>query len=219
MPLYEKAASWSLDHKAIVLGASAGLLALTAALSLARGFIFMPTMDMSSMTVTIAMPEDATMEEAAELSDEVLARIGTLDGIASSGAMMSSGGMSLLTATGGAYDVTVYITLEDINGSGAAMGKQIEALCADMACEVTASSAMMDMSMLTGSGISLNVYANDMERLQSAAKEAAAVLAGEEEVDIQTGGICNHTADCSAAAAKFTADCNDLFLHDGTLLK
>ena len=189
MPLYEKAASWSLDHKAIVLGVSAGLLALTAALSLARGFIFMPTMDMSSLTVTIAMPEDATMEEAAELSDEVLARIATLDGIASSGAMMSSGGMSLLTATGGAYDVTVYITLEDINGSGAAMGKQIEALCTDLDCEVTASSAMMDMSMLTGSGISMNIYSNDMATLQTAAKEAAAVLAGIEGIGEISDGL------------------------------
>ena len=189
LALYQKAAAWSLDHKAAVLIGSAVLLAVTAVASLARGFIFMPTMDMSTMTVTIAMPEDATMEEAAELSDEVLARIGTLDGIASSGAMMSSGGMNLLSTTGGAYDVTVYINLEDINGSGAAMGKLIEELCADMECEVTASSAMMDMSMLTGSGISMNIFCNDIATLQTAAREAADVLEGIEGVGAVSDGL------------------------------
>ena len=189
LALYQKAAAWSLDHKAAVLIGSAVLLAVTAVASLVRGFIFMPTMDMSTMTVTIAMPEDATMEEAAELSDEVLARIGTLDGIASSGAMMSSGGMNLLSTTGGAYDVTVYINLEDINGSGAAMGKLIEELCADMECEVTASSAMMDMSMLTGSGISMNIFCNDISTLQTAAREAADVLEGIEGVGAVSDGL------------------------------
>ena len=189
MPLYEKAVAWALDHKAAVLGVAVVLLAVTAWGSLSRGFIFMPTMDMSSMTVTIAMPEETEMEEAAALSDEVLSRIGELDGIASAGAMMSSGGLSLLGGGGGTYDVTVYITLEDENASGAAMGKRIEELCADLPCEVTSSSAMMDMSMLTGSGISMNIYSNDMDTLQSAAREAASVLSGIEGIGEVSDGL------------------------------
>ena len=189
MRLYEKTVGWSLNHKPAVLVVSAVLLAVTAVGSLAKGYIFMPTMDMSSLTVTVSMPEDTTMEEAAAFSDEVLERVAAVDGIASTGAMMSSGGMGMLTGGGGAYDVTIYITLEDINGSGAAVAEEIEALCADMECEVAASSAMMDMSMLTGSGISIDIYCNDMNTLQAAAKEAAAVLEDLEGVDAVSDGL------------------------------
>ena len=177
LSIYDKLASWALTHKAAVLLGSALLLALTAWMSLSKGFIFMPEMDMPNVNVTISMPEGTSMEDAKVLSDEVLERIATVDGIASSGAMMNSSG-SLLTAAGVSYDVTVYINLEDQGASGAALGRKIEALCQDLPCTVTATSAMLDMSMLTGSGISLRIYGDDMEALQAAARQAADVLSG-----------------------------------------
>ena len=45
---------------------------------------------------------------------------------------------SMMTAGGGEYDVTAYITLPE-GASGAEAGKQMEAACADLACTVTAS--------------------------------------------------------------------------------
>jgi len=175
---YRKAAAWALDHKAIVLIASTVLLAVTGILSVSRGFIFMPAMDMPNVNVSVSMPEEVTMEEAVTLADEVLARIGQLEGIESAGATMSSGGslMGLGGGGGQSYNVTVYVTLSDENASGSAMGQQIEELCKDMPCTVSASSAMMDMSMLTGSGISMRIYANDMDALQTAAKAAAQAI-------------------------------------------
>ncbi len=187
---YEKAAAWSLDHKVVILGVSAVLLAVSAVWSLSRGFIFMPTLDMPNVNVTISMPEDATMEEAVELADQVLQRIDTLEGIEAAGAMMSTSGASMLGGGGGgSYDVTVYITLEDESASGAAMGKRIEALCEGMECEVSTTSAMLDMSMLSGSGISLEIYADNMEKLQNAAKQAAQVLSGLEGVEEVSDGL------------------------------
>ena len=54
----------------------------------------------------------------------------------------------------------------------------MEAACAGMDCTVTASGAMDTyMSYLTGSGITLNVYGDDMEQMQSAARDLAAKLA------------------------------------------
>ena len=175
--VYAKLASWTLNHKAAVLLSSLVLLIATGWMSLSGGFIFMPEMDMPNVSVTISMPEDTTMEEAKALSDKVLERISTVDGIATAGAMMSSSG-SALTMGGVSYDVTVYINLEDQSASGAAVGKQIEDLCADLPCTVSATSAMLDMSMLTGSGVSMRIYGDDMQRLQNAAKTAARVLAG-----------------------------------------
>ncbi len=187
--LYEKAAAWSLNHKAVVLVAAVVLLAGTAIWSLSRGFIFMPTMDMPNVSVSVSMPEDATMEEAAALADEVLERISTLDGIETAGAMMSSGGLLGMGGGDGSHNVTVYITLSDENASGAEVGKRIETLCEGMECEVSASSAMMDMSMLSGSGISLEIYSNDMQKLQSAAQTAAEALRGLDGVAEVSDGL------------------------------
>ena len=187
LTVYEKAVRWSLNHKAAVLILSALLLVVTAAASVSKGFIFMPTMDMSTVSVSVTMSEDCTMEEAVSLADEVLARVDTVEGIETVGAMMSSG--SGMMSSGGSYDVTVYITLSDENGSGSAVGKQIEELCADLDCQVSSSSAMMDMSMLTGSGVSMRIYSDDMDALQSAAREAASVLESIEGIGAVDNGL------------------------------
>ena len=189
LPLYRKAVQWALGHKAVVLIAAAALLAVTAMASLARGFIFMPEMDMSTVSVSITMPEETDMAQASALADEVLDRISSIEGIETVGAMMGTGSSSLLGAGQASYDVSVYINLSDQNASGAAVGRQIEEACADMDCTVTASSAMMDMSMLTGSGVSMNIYADDMDTLQSAARKAAETLAGIEGVGEVSDGL------------------------------
>ena len=177
---YGRIATWALDHKPVVLIAALVLLVATALGSIARGFIFMPPMDMPNVNVTVTMPEDATMEDAVGYADEVMDRIGTLEGIASAGASMSSGGMlgGLMGGGGGggSYDVTVYITLSDDTAKGSAVAKQIVDMCSDLPCEVSATSAIMDMSMLSGSGLAMNLYAQDMDTLQTAAKKAAEIL-------------------------------------------
>ena len=183
--VYEKLAYWSLKHKFVVLTGALALLLLTGWMSLSRGFIFMPEMDMPNANVTISIPEGSTMDEARTMADKVLARIETVEGIATAGAMMSSSS----TGTETTYAVTVYITLADETASGAAVGKEIEQLCADLPCEVSSSSAMMDTSMLTGSGISLRVYAKTMEDLQQAASTAAQVLEGIEGVTEVSDGM------------------------------
>lgn len=189
LPLYQKAVGWALGHKAIVLIAATVLLIVTAMASLARGFIFMPTMDMPNVNVSITMPEGSDMASASALADEVLNRIAAMDGIETVGAMMDVGTTSIAGMSQTSYDVTVYINLSDENASGAAVGKQIEEACADLDCTVTASSAMMDMSMLTGSGVSMNIYADDMDTLQSAAKQAAGLLQGIEGVGEVSDGL------------------------------
>ena len=187
---YEKTVGFALDHKALVLLIAVAALAVTGYQAVARGFTFMPEMDMPSLTLTIAMPEESTMEEAAALSDQVLERISTMDGIETAGAMMSTGTSSMLgMGSGGSHDVTVYITLADDTASGAEMGQRIIDACTDLDCEITGSSAMMDMSMLTGSGISLELYGQDMEALQSAARTCAEALRGIEGVTEVSDGL------------------------------
>ena len=183
-PAYRKAVSWSLRHRAVVLLLSLVLLLGSAGATLARGFAFMPNIDMNTVNLTVSMPEGCTREQAVSLADEVLRRAAQVENVETVGAMMSSsgsfGGMdmtSMMSSGGGAYDVTAYITLTE-GASGAKTGQQIEAVCTGMDCTVTASGAMDSyMTYLTGSGVALNVYGSDMEQMQSAAKTLAAKLA------------------------------------------
>ena len=183
-PAYRKAVSWSLRHRAVVLLLSLALLLGSAGATLARGFAFMPNIDMNTVNLTVSMPEGCTREQAVSLADEVLRRAAQVENVETVGAMMSSsgssGGMdmtSIMSSGGGAYDVTAYITLTE-GASGAKAGQQIEAACTGMDCTVTASGAMDSyMTYLTGSGVTLNVYGSDMEQMQSAAKTLAAKLA------------------------------------------
>lgn len=183
-PAYRKAVSWSLRHRAVVLLLSLVLLLGSAGAALARGFAFMPNIDMNTVNLTVSMPEGCTREQAVSLADEVLRRAAQVENVETVGAMMSSsgssGGMdmtSMMSSGGGAYDVTAYITLTE-GASGAKTGQQIEAACTGMDCTVTASGAMDSyMTYLTGSGVTLNVYGSDMEQMQSAAKTLAAKLA------------------------------------------
>ena len=189
LPIYRKSLMWVLGHKAGVLIATAGLLVVTAAASLSKGFTFMPEMDMPSVSISVTMPEGVDMEQASSLADQVLQRIAKVEGIDTVGAMMSVGNGSIGGMTQTSYDVTVYVNLADENGSGNTVGRQIVEACADLDCTVTASSAMMDMSMLTGSGISMNIFADDMDTLQSAARTAAGVLEGLEGVAEVSDGL------------------------------
>lgn len=183
-PAYRKAVSWSLRHRTVVLLLSLVLLLGSAGATLARGFAFMPNIDMNTVNLTVSMPEGCTREQAVSLADEVLRRAAQVENVETVGAMMSSsgssGGMdmtSMMSSGGGAYDVTAYITLTE-GASGAKTGQQIEAACTGMDCTVTASGAMDSyMTYLTGSGVTLNVYGSDMEQMQSAAKTLAAKLA------------------------------------------
>ena len=180
-PAYQKAIRWSLDHKAAVLAGSLALLILTGVLTVSRGFSFMPEMDINNVSVTVTMPEGCTREEAVAYTDEVARRCMTVEGVDAVGAMIQTdSAQSMMSFGGSANDATIYITMPE-NYSGTDAGKEIEALCADMDCEVTADNVMSGMmSYVTGNGVSLNVYCEDMETLQSTARAIAARM---EQVD------------------------------------
>ena len=186
-PAYRKAITFALDHKAGVLLLSLVLLVTSAGAAVMRGFTFMPEMDMNNLSLTVTMPEGTTRRRAVELADTVLERVMTVDNVQDAGFMMGGGTMGGLNmgaamggSSGGSYDVEGYITMpEGTFGSDAA--KEITALCADLPCEVTASGVMSSMmSMMTGSGVSLQVFGDNMEALQSAAQDLAKRL---EQVD------------------------------------
>ncbi len=178
---YRKMSGWSLNHKKIVLPAAMGLVVLTALLALSRGFSFLPNVDTEQLTLTVTMPEETTREEAIGYTEQILEVVSGVEEAEDVGAIMGSsvgyGSLSGSMATAGAYDVTMYVSLEE-GTSGAAVGRQIIRDCADLPCEITAdSSSGLNMANYFGSGVSINVYGDDMESMQQAARGIAAAVA------------------------------------------
>ncbi len=212
-PAYRRAVVWSLDHKAAVLAGSLALLVLTGIVTVGRGFSFMPDMDMNSVSVTVSMPEQCTRQEAVRYTDEVARRCMTVDGVNAVGATIQADtALTLMSADVGEYDAQLYITLPD-NYSGTEAGREIEKLCADMDCTVTAANVMSGMmSYVTGSGVSLNVYCEDMETLQSTAQAIAARM---EQVD-GTSDVSDGLED-AAQALRVTIDRTKAMEHGMTV--
>ncbi len=207
-PAYRKAITFALDHKAGVLLLSLVLLVTSAGAAVMRGFTFMPEMDMNNLSLTVTMPEGTTRRQAVELADTVLERVMTVDNVQDVGFMMGGGTMGGLNmggamggASGGSYNVEGYITMPE-GTFGSVAGKEIETLCADLPCEVTASGVMSGMmSYMTGSGVSLQVFGSDMADLQSSARTIARRLEQVEGVGEVSDGL-----DASAPALQVTID-------------
>ena len=181
---YRPAVAWSLDHKAIVLFLAIAMLFGSAALALSRGFTFMPEMDSNTITVTLKFDEETEMKDAMEISDEAIQRISTIETVDTVGATMD---------TDNGISVSMYVLLPE-GSPGSAVVKEIETLCEDLDCDLSASSAMMDMSMVTGgSGVSLNIYSNDMEDLETAAVTIGKALEEIEGIDTVSNGLQDAT--------------------------
>ena len=191
-PGYRRAVSWSLGHKAVVLGVAVVLLVGSALLTLQRGFVFMPKIDLNTVSVTITMPDGCSYEKAAELADEVARRAMTVENVQTVGAAMSADSSMPVTSmdgSSGAYDVTAYIIVPE-GESGDAAGRRIMELCQDMECKVTYAGAADSMTqMMTGSGISLRVYGEKMEDLQAAAKTVGEAIGSVEGVQAVSDGL------------------------------
>ena len=203
-PAYRKSIVFALDHKAGVLLLSLVLLVTSGWSAVSRGFTFMPEMDMNNLSLTVTMPGGTTREEAVKLADTVIQRVMSVEDVEDAGFMMGGGDMGGLNMAGGEtgeYDVTGYITMPE-GTFGSVAGKEIETLCADLPCKVTAAGVMSEMmSYMTGSGVSLQVFGSDMEELQDSARAIAQRL---EQV---TGvGEVNDGLDESAPALQVVID-------------
>lgn len=102
------------------------------------------------------MPEDSTLEQTAQVSDEIIERISAMDEVENVGAMLSSGTGSMLGMSGSGEDVTsvsMYILLkEDASTPVDELSRQISDACSNLGGEVTVSGSFDLGSMMTTLG-------------------------------------------------------------------
>lgn len=97
---YVKVLGWALKCKSLVLVLALAMLVISFALAWTNGTAFMSDMDSTQMTVSVRLPEDATLEETGALTDTVVERILELEDITDVGAMASTSSLAMLTGGG-----------------------------------------------------------------------------------------------------------------------
>lgn len=187
---YTKALDWSLGHKAISLLFVIALFVYSVVSIGFMGTEFMPSMEGTQMTASLTMPKESLKEDLINMSDTVIDRMEEIEDIETVGAIMGSGGMSLGMGapSSGGNKMDYYILLREKSKlSTSEIAEEIKEKTKDLDCTLSIQTSNMDMSMLGGTGISVNIKGRDLDTLSQVAKDLSAKLQDIEGVDTVTG--------------------------------
>lgn len=197
-PMFDRFKEWygrvlavCLRFKPVVLIGAIVLLVGSAVLCISRGMTFMD-MDMESnqISLTISAKEDQELEfdELTAMSDEVISKISDIKGIDTIGATAGGNSTMSLMSTG-SDSVSMYILLdEDSDVNSSEIIAEIEKRTKDMDCQIKADTSSMDMTAMLGSGLSIKIKGNDIEKLKEIATDVAKLLEDTEgTVDVKDG--------------------------------
>ena len=182
---YEKLLRFCLRRKAVPLALAVVLLGVSVWRIATMGIVMIPEMSSNQLSMSLTLPADTPDADCFAAADAAMAAVSGVDGVETVGAM--SGGSNSMAATVGLgadtaannTEMTFYILLTD---DGAAHGSRVQQdilqSTADIDGEITLSAnGMMDMSALSGSGAEVDIYANDLDDLRTAADAVKALMA------------------------------------------
>ena len=182
--LYGKILDWFLDRKWVPLTASVSLLAFAIYAVVTTGIVLLPEMNSPQVQVNVITPENMTREESYAMADEVLDLLLTVDGVDHVGVMDGNatanlmGGMSLgSNDTYGTY--TYFIVLPDNTSSTRVneITSAINKLGEGLDCELeAASSGIDDLTVMLGSGLSVNIYGDDLKTLEELSNQVYEIV-------------------------------------------
>ena len=185
----------ALKFKVVVFLIVIGALALSVWLSISKGTAFFPEMTSTQITVTLSVPEDEerSFEEMTGYADILMDRVQNIESVNTVGAMMGSGSLLGSLDGGGGDDVTMYVLLdENTKFSNDEISAQIMSYAEDLDCDVSVNTNMMDMSMMTGSGVKVQIKGRDLDKLAELAEQVAEEISdidGIEKVDAGLGDL------------------------------
>lgn len=148
------------------------------------GVVLIPDMGSNQLSITVTVPADTEKEDAFATADAVMDAITNIDGVETVGAMSggsdSTSSMLMMTDTEGTTDntsFTYYVLLTDEGASNSkAIQQQITDDTADLNCEVDISASSMDMSALSGSGVEVDIYGQNLDSLTTASQQVMDLL-------------------------------------------
>lgn len=180
--IYKKLLNKSLSHKFAVLALAVVLLVASCGLAYMKGFIFMPETDSNQLSVSLKMPKEAKFDDTKKTSDKMIEKVLSIDSVEKIGAIASD-----------EKNVTAYVLLkDDAKLSGSETSDKINELCKNLDGEVTASSSSVlssQQSALTGNGVSIKIFGNDIDELRETSKEMEKIISKVEGIKKVDNGI------------------------------
>ena len=190
---YEKALRFCLKVKALPLGLAIGLLVLSVWRVTTMGIVMIPEMGSNQLSLTVDVPDDTPKDDAFATADAVMDAVTGIDGVETVGAMSGGNSMVSMMGSDAAVDNTSFTYYVLLTDDGAKKSSQIQQEITDrtagLDCTVTISAnGMMDMSALSGSGIEVDLYGNDLDDLNTAADQVIEMLNGVEGITNASDG-------------------------------
>lgn len=173
---YVRLLDWTLRHKLPMLLGTGALLVLAVVLTFSMPMTLIPEMNSGQMTLSVSLlDEEATQDEAYQIYDEVMDRVKDLDGIDAIGVTGQGSGVTSMMSSSNGLSTTFYIITEK-DADLTRLETEIKDSVVSLPIKASVSGSNMDLSALGGSGITIYLYGNDLDDLQSASEQLAAQL-------------------------------------------
>lgn len=192
---YEKSIQFTLRNRGLALLAAFLLLVGSTVGALARGFSFMPDMSSNQISITATLPYDSSYEDTEQTAQAILDVMESYPQFETTASM--AGNMGSVMGMAGTSDntgsVTAYGVLKDEYAKDSSeISKSLEKDLENINAEITVSggSSMSSMStIMGGTGVTVNIYGDDLDTMKQTAESVAKTLSqieGIGEVDSGT---------------------------------
>ena len=185
----------ALRVKWLVLLLALALLAFSLVQVKDMGISFMPTVNSEQMSASIKFVDDGiTEDQRKEIALGVMDRMMEVDGVTDV-ALTSGASISMLSVSGGGGSYSYYMLVDPDSGrKNTEIASEISAACSDLAdgesVVLNVQASTMDISMMIGSGISIDIAGTDMEDMRATAMDIAEIcrgVAGAKNIDDGSG--------------------------------
>lgn len=189
---YEKSLRFTLKHRAIAMIIAVVVLFGSIALAFMRGFSFMPEMSSTEIAISAEMPVNSKFEDTTKVADRMNNILQEKFDCFETVGILIGNTSAMIGLSGGEADpstISAYCVLKpEEEKNSIEITKKMEKEFSALPCEVEVSggSSMSSMSALMGEGVSIKLYGDDLEKLQSTAKDMAdkmESIAGIDETD------------------------------------
>lgn len=186
---YEKAAWFCLRFKAVPIVAAVVLLVFSIWQVTKMGIVFIPDMGSEQLSASLTMDNETTSEEDYELADKISEEIRSIKGVKTVGAMKGSTVMAM-GGSGADKNYSFMVLLdEDYANQNKEIASKIEKIFIDNKCEeYSVSDSNMDMSSMMGSGLQVNIYGKDMDKLIAISEDVMKLVDEVKGYDEPTNG-------------------------------
>lgn len=166
--------NYFIHHRKQAMLASLGMIVLFAGIIALSGFEMMPTMDQSSVTVTVGLPVGTETKEAQHIAEQVVdIAMDTVPELKDIYYTTGGGTMSSLTGDNSTSVTLNLVSIGDRDRSAEEIGNKLRDDLQNIAGgDISVSSAgMMDMSAMSGSPIDVTLSGDDYNKLKTAADD------------------------------------------------